>query len=59
MTRMIRVYPLTDNISTLYVIAANLNFNSWSRLQANYTFRQEEGPAVSNNVFAVQFQVGF
>jgi hypothetical protein len=50
---------ITDNISTLYVIAANFNFNSWSRLQANYTFRQEEGPAISNNVFAVQFQVGF
>jgi phosphate-selective porin OprO and OprP len=50
---------VTDNISTLYVIAATINFNSWSRLQANYTFRQEEGPAVSNNVFAVQFQVGF
>jgi phosphate-selective porin OprO and OprP len=28
----------TDNISTLYVIAANFNFNAWARLQANYTF---------------------
>jgi phosphate-selective porin OprO and OprP len=50
---------ITDNISTLYVIGANLNFNSWSRLQVNYTFRQEEGPAVNNNVFAMQFQIGF
>ncbi len=49
----------TDNISTLYVIGANINFNSWSRLQVNYTFRQEEGPAVNNNVFAIQFQIGF
>jgi phosphate-selective porin OprO and OprP len=49
----------TDNISTLYVIGANINFNSWSRLQVNYTFRQEEGPAVNNNVFALQFQIGF
>jgi hypothetical protein len=35
------------------------NFNTWSRLQAFYTFRQEEGPAVSNNVFAMQIQIGF
>jgi phosphate-selective porin OprO and OprP len=49
----------TDNISTFYVIGANFNFNTWSRLQAYYTFRQEEGPAVNNNVFAMQFQIGF
>jgi phosphate-selective porin OprO and OprP len=49
----------TDNISTLYVVGANFNFNSWSRLQAYYTFRKEEGPSVNNNVFALQFQIGF
>jgi phosphate-selective porin OprO and OprP len=48
-----------DNISTLYVIGANFNFNSWSRLQAYYTFRREEGPPVNNNLFALQFQIGF
>jgi phosphate-selective porin OprO and OprP len=49
----------SDNISTLYVIGANYNFNSWSRLQAYYTFRREEGPEVNNNLFAMQFQIGF
>lgn len=48
-----------DNISTLYVIGANLNFNSWSRLQAFYTFRQEEGTSVNNNYFSLQYQIGF
>ncbi len=48
-----------DNISTFYVIGANLNFNSWSRLQAFYTFREEEGTAVSNNYFSLQYQIGF
>lgn len=48
-----------DNIATNYVIGANLNFNSWSRLQAFYTFREEEGPAVNNNYFSLQYQIGF
>ncbi len=48
-----------DNISTLYVFGANLNFNSWSRLQAFYTFRQEEGTSVNNNYFSIQYQIGF
>jgi phosphate-selective porin len=48
-----------DNISTLYVIGANLNFNTWSRLQAFYTFRMEEGPAINNNYFSLQYQIGF
>jgi phosphate-selective porin OprO and OprP len=48
-----------NNISTNYVFGANYNFNSWSRLQAFYTIRKEEGPAVSNDYFAVQYQIGF
>lgn len=48
-----------DNISTNYVIGANYNLNSWSRLQAFYTIRQEEGPAVDNNYFSIQYQIGF
>jgi phosphate-selective porin OprO and OprP len=48
-----------DNISTNYVVGANYNFNSWSRLQAFYTFRQEEGIAVDNNYFSIQYQIGF
>jgi phosphate-selective porin OprO and OprP len=48
-----------DNISNNYVIGANFNFNTWSRLQAFYTFREEEGAAVNNNYFSLQFQIGF
>jgi phosphate-selective porin OprO and OprP len=48
-----------DNISTNYVVGANVNFNSYSRLQAFYTFREEEGPSVNNNYLSLQFQIGF
>jgi phosphate-selective porin len=48
-----------DNISTNYVFGANYNFNNWSRLQAFYTIRQEEGTAVKNNFLSVQYQIGF
>jgi phosphate-selective porin OprO/OprP len=48
-----------DNISTNYVFGGNYFFNSWSKLQAFYTIRQEEGTAVNNNYFSVQYQIGF
>jgi hypothetical protein len=48
-----------DNISTNYVFGGNYNLNSWSRLQAFYTIRQEEGTAVKNNFLSVQYQIGF
>jgi hypothetical protein len=48
-----------NNISTNYVFGANYNFNNWSRLQAYYTVRQEEGPAIKNNFLSVQYQIGF
>jgi len=48
-----------NNISVNYVTGANYNFNSWSRLQAFYTFREEEGTPVSNNYFSLQYQIGF
>jgi phosphate-selective porin len=48
-----------DNNSTNYVFGANYNFNSWSRLQAFYTIRQEEGPAIDNDYFSIQYQIGF
>jgi phosphate-selective porin OprO/OprP len=50
---------IEDNISTNYVVGANFNFNTWSRLQAFYTFREEQGAAVNNNYFSIQFQIGF
>jgi hypothetical protein len=49
----------SDNISTNYVFGANYNFNNWSRLQAFYTLRQEEGPAINNDYVAIQYQIGF
>jgi len=48
-----------NNISTNYVFGANYIFNVWSRLQAFYTIRQEEGQAIANNYMAVQYQIGF
>jgi len=48
-----------DNINTNYVGGFNYNFNQWSRIQAFYTIRQEEGPSVNNNFLSVQYQIGF
>jgi phosphate-selective porin OprO/OprP len=47
------------NVTTNYVAGANYNFNSWSRIQAFYTFREEQGASVNNNYFSVQYQIGF
>jgi phosphate-selective porin OprO/OprP len=48
-----------SNISVNYVVGANYSFNSWSRLQAFYTFREEEGTKVNNNYLSMQYQIGF
>jgi phosphate-selective porin len=48
-----------NNITTNYVVGANYNFNSWTRLQAFYTFRKEEGTQINNNFFSIQYQIGF
>ena len=48
-----------DNASTWYVFGANYNFNANVRLQANYTFKQEEGTSIDNNYASIQFQIGF
>lgn len=50
---------VNDNISTLYTGVVNYNFNNWSRIQFGYTFREEEGPSVSNNMGVIQYQIGF
>ena len=47
------------NISTNYVEGVNYNFNSWSRIQAFYTIRVEQGPKINNNFLSVQYQIGF
>ncbi len=48
-----------NNITTNYVAGLNYNFNTWSRIQAFYTVREEQGTAVNNNYFSVQYQIGF
>ena len=47
------------NASTWYVLGANLNLNANTRIQFNYTFKQEEGPSIDNNFASVQAQIGF
>jgi phosphate-selective porin OprO/OprP len=49
----------SKNITTNYVFGANYNFTNWSRLQAFFTLRQEEGTAIQNNFISVQYQIGF
>jgi len=48
-----------NDASTWYVFGANYNFNTNVRLQANYTFKQEEGTSINNNLASIQFQIGF
>ena len=50
---------IADNASTWLVFGANYNFNANVRLQANYTFKQEEGTSIDNNFANIQFQIGF
>ena len=50
---------VAKNASTWYVLGANINFSSNVRLQANYTFKQEEGTSINNNFANIQFQIGF
>jgi phosphate-selective porin OprO/OprP len=47
------------NASTWLVLGANLNLNANTRIQFNYTFKQEEGTSINNNLAAVQAQIGF
>ena len=48
-----------NDISQNYTLALNYNINSFTRLQAAYTFRQEEKTQINNNLGAIQFQIGF
>jgi phosphate-selective porin OprO and OprP len=48
-----------NNLSTNYALGGNFNFNSWSRIQAFYTFREEQTTQITNNYFSIQYQIGF
>ena len=47
------------NLASNYIIGGTYNFNTWSRIQAGYTFRQEEGPSLNNNLGVIQYQISF
>lgn len=48
-----------DNASTWYVLGANYNFNANTKLQVNYSIKQEEGTSIDNNFANIQLQIGF
>jgi len=48
-----------DDASTWVIVGANLNFNANTRLQFNYSIKQEEGTSITNNYASVQLQIGF
>jgi phosphate-selective porin OprO/OprP len=49
----------SDDASTWVVLGANFNFNANTRLQFNYSIKQEEGTSIENNFASIQFQIGF
>ncbi|HET6559156.1 MAG TPA: porin, partial [Prolixibacteraceae bacterium] len=50
---------IADNASAWVVVGANYAFNANTKLQANYSIKEEEGTAIDNNYAAVQLQIGF
>ncbi len=50
---------VAKNGSTWIVLGTNFNFNANTRIQFNYSFKQEEGPNINNNVASIQAQIGF
>lgn len=48
-----------DNAAIWYVLGANYNFNTATRLQFNYTLKEEEGSGIDNNFASAQLQIGF
>lgn len=48
-----------NDASTWVILGANYNFNTNTRLQCNYSIKQEEGPDIANNLTSFQFQIGF
>lgn len=48
-----------DDASTWAVLGINYFFNANTKLQANYTIKDEEGASIDNNFANVQLQIGF
>jgi phosphate-selective porin len=54
--------PNTDKklaSNTYYVFGTNFYFNSWTKLQVNYSWRTEAGADISNDLFTAQLQLSF
>ena len=49
----------SNDISTAYLIGGTYIFNNWSRIQAGYTIKQEEGASINNNFGVIQYQISF
>lgn len=49
----------SENLSTWYVIGANYYFNPNVNLKVGYSFRNEEGKSIDNNVAVAQLHIGF
>lgn len=45
--------------STAYLIGGTYIFNNWSRIQAGYAIKREEGPEIKNNFAVLQYQISF
>lgn len=50
---------VSNDVSTNYTVVLNYAFNNWSKIQVGYTFREEEGTSVNNNLGVIQYQIGF
>lgn len=48
-----------NNISTHYITCLSYYFNEYTRLQASYNHRNEEGTQINNDAIAIQLQIGF
>ncbi|MDP4130028.1 MAG: porin [Bacteroidota bacterium] len=45
--------------NTYYVFGTNFYFNSWTKLQLNYSWRKEAGADIKNDLFTAQLQLSF
>ncbi len=45
--------------NTYYVFGGNFFFNSWTKLQLNYSWRTEAGTSVNNDLVTAQLQLSF
>lgn len=49
----------TQVSGTYYDFGLNYYFNVWTRIQVYYSLRNQQGPAVNNNLFETQLQLAF